>query len=363
MQLQNPWVDRLLFGGPTSSQYLELDGGELSFNTGLKIATSSNIKFGDGNSEIYSFAGGTAFHTWTSEMSNILAITSSAFVFYPDTSGQVSGLSVLSGILGGIGFSTPSGISKCAWICGANTSGDQLSKVVVDHSLIQIRSCNPIDVEFSSLNTSPGSNYFDSQCTDSSSLIGQEPHFISIQVTNGGTQSIMSLENGVNTDKMSSFSLNVNDTLNGSNQIVVKSNDVQLNGVSGVDGQSIGIDGSGKLTWQSSGGGGYTGATVSINPQTGDYTLASGDEGGLISIDSVSAQTVYVPSDSVYNFETGSQFVITRANSGDVIIAPDGNGVVLNSAQGFLTLNYQYSAATLIKISSDNWYVFGDLKA
>ena len=337
MQLQNPWVDRLLFGGPTSSQYLELDGEELSFNTGLKIATSSSIKFGDGNSEIYSFAGGTAFYAWSSTMSNILAITSSAFVFYPDTSEQLSGLSVLSAIMGGVALCEPgSGVSKTAWMCSINSFGTTKGFIKSYSGQNQIYSCNTTTAQYGNM------------------VI--QPNGVDINSYNGSSYSIINVSNPY-------ICFNVTDPTNGTNLIMITPNDVLLNSVSGVDGQSIGIDGSGKLAWQSPGGGGNTGATLSINTQASDYTLASGDEGGLINIDSASTQSLYVPSDASYNFEVGSQFVVTRTNTGDVIIAPDGGGVVLNSAQGYLTLNYQYSAATLIKISSDNWYVFGDLKA
>ena len=42
MQIQNPWVDKLYFGGPTSSQYIELYSGDISINSELKISTANN---------------------------------------------------------------------------------------------------------------------------------------------------------------------------------------------------------------------------------------------------------------------------------------------------------------------------------
>jgi len=69
-----------------------------------------------------------------------------------------------------------------------------------------------------------------------------------------------------------------------------------------------------------------------------------------------------VPADSSVAFPNGTQLVIIRSGTGELGVT-GGGGVTVNSAQGYLNLNFQYSAATLIKLSTDNWYVFGDLKA
>jgi hypothetical protein len=58
----------------------------------------------------------------------------------------------------------------------------------------------------------------------------------------------------------------------------------------------------------------------------------------------------------------GSQILVSRNGSGEVTFTPDG-GVTINSVQGFLRLNNQYSVATLVKIDTDVWVLFGDLKA
>ena len=54
--------------------------------------------------------------------------------------------------------------------------------------------------------------------------------------------------------------------------------------------------------------------------------------------------------------------IIVRGGTGDVSVSGD-LGTVLLSAQGNTSLNYQYSAATLVKKENDTWYLFGDLKA
>jgi len=102
-------------------------------------------------------------------------------------------------------------------------------------------------------------------------------------------------------------------------------------------------------------------SVLGINTQPTSYTLVQSDEGKVIDITSVSNETLTIPAESSVNFTVGSQFVIVRSGSGELAVSPD-IGVTINSAQGNLSLNYQYSAATLIKTGSDIWYLFGDLK-
>ena len=103
-------------------------------------------------------------------------------------------------------------------------------------------------------------------------------------------------------------------------------------------------------------------SVININPKITSYTLVLGDEGGVIDINSPGYETLTIPAESSVNFSIGSQFVIVRSGIGEVTLVPD-TGVTINSALTYLSLNYQYSAATLIKTGSDIWYLFGDLKA
>lgn len=103
-------------------------------------------------------------------------------------------------------------------------------------------------------------------------------------------------------------------------------------------------------------------SVLGINPQSTSYTLVQSDEGKVIDLTSGSNETLTIPPDSSVSFPNGTQLVVIRSGTGELAIAGD-SGVTVNSAQSNLNLNYQYSAATLIKLSTDNWYVFGDLKA
>ena len=139
------------------------------------------------------------------------------------------------------------------------------------------------------------------------------------------------------------------------------------NGTSGSSGTS-GVNGANGTsgTSGSSGSSGTSGidtANVALNTQTGaTYTLTTSDVNRLVNMNSASAQTVTIPPNSTASIATGSQILIARQGAGEVTIAPAG-GVTIYAAQSYYRLNYQYSGATVVKISTDIWYVFGDLKA
>jgi hypothetical protein len=136
-------------------------------------------------------------------------------------------------------------------------------------------------------------------------------------------------------------------------------------GAIGFQGPSIlGETGSeGPQGWQ--GPEGLTGSDTSlllITGLTSSYILALSDKGNLVEITSGSTASVTVPNNNDVQFETGSQILLVRGGSGAVGIV-GATGVSVNSTQGYLNLNFQYSAATLVKKSTNTWYLFGDLKA
>jgi collagen type VII alpha len=101
---------------------------------------------------------------------------------------------------------------------------------------------------------------------------------------------------------------------------------------------------------------------LSINSQSSNYILQITDKGNLVEISSSSNSSVTVPLDSSVSFPIGSQILMVRGGTGNLGIT-GSSGVTLNSSQNYFNLNYQYSAATLVKKGTDIWYVFGDLKA
>ena len=99
---------------------------------------------------------------------------------------------------------------------------------------------------------------------------------------------------------------------------------------------------------------------VLTNGQTGTYALELTDKNKIVSITSSSQTYLTVQPDNSTDFEIGSRILVLRGGTGAVGVT-GGGGVVINSAQGFLNLKYQYSVATLIKNGSNIWTLFGDL--
>jgi len=73
-----------------------------------------------------------------------------------------------------------------------------------------------------------------------------------------------------------------------------------------------------------------------------------------------STRTITVPNNSSVAFPIGSQVMVARGDTGSVQIL-EGAGVTIDSSNNHTYLQYQYSGATLIKKSTNGWWLFGDL--
>jgi len=107
---------------------------------------------------------------------------------------------------------------------------------------------------------------------------------------------------------------------------------------------------------------GKTILTVKYNRQTASYTLVSDDRSKMVEMNVGSANNLTVPLNSSVPFAIGSQIDITQYGAGQTTIVAI-SGVTIRSANGWLKLNAQYAAATLIKVDTDEWYLFGNLNA
>jgi hypothetical protein len=103
-------------------------------------------------------------------------------------------------------------------------------------------------------------------------------------------------------------------------------------------------------------------STITTNRQTASYTLALTDANKLVEMNVGSANNLTVPLDSTVAFPTGTQILLSQYGSGQTTIVATG-GVTIRSSGGKLKLNTQYSGATLIKIATNEWYLFGDITA
>jgi hypothetical protein len=98
---------------------------------------------------------------------------------------------------------------------------------------------------------------------------------------------------------------------------------------------------------------------LTFNAQTGTtYTLVAGDLNKLVTLSNASAITLTVPNGI---FTAGQQINIQQIGAGQVTIASDGTSVLTSSVGTSPKLRVQYSAATIVCTSSNNFTVIGDL--
>jgi hypothetical protein len=102
--------------------------------------------------------------------------------------------------------------------------------------------------------------------------------------------------------------------------------------------------------------------TITTNRQTASYTLVLADRGKLLEMNSASANTATIPLNSSVAFPIGTKIDVTQYGAGQTTLVAT-SGVTIRTANGWLKLNAQYAAATLIKIATDEWYLFGNLNA
>jgi uncharacterized ubiquitin-like protein YukD len=105
-----------------------------------------------------------------------------------------------------------------------------------------------------------------------------------------------------------------------------------------------------------------TNKLITTNRQTASYTLVLGDADKLVEMNVATANDLTIPLNSSVAFATGTQILLAQYGAGQTTIVATG-GVTVRSNGGKLKLNVQYSGATLIKIGTDEWYLFGDIVA
>jgi hypothetical protein len=105
-----------------------------------------------------------------------------------------------------------------------------------------------------------------------------------------------------------------------------------------------------------------TAKLITTNRQTASYTLVLADADKLVEMNVATANNLTIPLNSSVAFATGTQILLAQYGAGQTTIVPT-SGVTVRSNGGKLKLNVQYSGATLIKIDTDEWYLFGDIVA
>ena len=105
-----------------------------------------------------------------------------------------------------------------------------------------------------------------------------------------------------------------------------------------------------------------TAKLITTNRQTASYTLVLSDADKLVEMNVATANNLTIPLNSSVAFATGTQILLAQYGAGQTIVVAT-SGVTIRSNGGKLKLNVQYSGATLIKIDTDEWYLFGDIVA
>jgi hypothetical protein len=103
-----------------------------------------------------------------------------------------------------------------------------------------------------------------------------------------------------------------------------------------------------------------TNKLITTNRQTASYTLVLSDADKLVETNVASANNLTIPLNSSVAFATGTQILLAQYGAGQTTIVAT-SGVTIRSNGGKLKLNVQYSGATLIKIDTNEWYLFGDI--
>jgi hypothetical protein len=106
---------------------------------------------------------------------------------------------------------------------------------------------------------------------------------------------------------------------------------------------------------------------LAINAQTGTtytFVLADGND-KLVTASNAATQTYSIPTNANVAFPTGTVINIIAIGAGQVTIDAVTSGTTTVLSNGGTAaapkLRVQYSAASLIKVATDTWYVVGDI--
>ena len=100
--------------------------------------------------------------------------------------------------------------------------------------------------------------------------------------------------------------------------------------------------------------------TVLTDYRTAAFTLALADAGKFILLDSASAQVVTVPTNATVAFLVGTTITVMQWGAGQVSFAGAGGVTIQRTGPKIAA---QYGAASLTKINTDIWALYGNLTA
>jgi len=118
-------------------------------------------------------------------------------------------------------------------------------------------------------------------------------------------------------------------------------------------------------------GGGTSGAIAlsrasTYTAKTDNYTIASGDEFNLFSMNAATDKEFRIPTDATFNFAVGTEvnfFWITGVGQPKIVAVTPGTTAVISTGATSASpkLRVANSAATCIKLAANSWLVVGDI--
>lgn len=101
-----------------------------------------------------------------------------------------------------------------------------------------------------------------------------------------------------------------------------------------------------------------------LSTKTSGFTIALTDSGRTIEVDSATNVAITIPKNATVAFPVGTQLSFIQVGAGSVTFAAaDTLVTTILSKNSNKKIAARYSAATLIKKSTDSWYLIGDLTA
>lgn len=101
---------------------------------------------------------------------------------------------------------------------------------------------------------------------------------------------------------------------------------------------------------------------LTVNTQTANYTLVLADANiAYLRMNSANATVITVPTNANVAFANGSSIVINRAGNGAVTVVAQNASTTTVHNSSSNALRAQGSGAALVKVSTDEWDLFGDL--
>ena len=109
-----------------------------------------------------------------------------------------------------------------------------------------------------------------------------------------------------------------------------------------------------------------SGRITQVTAKTDNYTIAAGDEFNLFSMNNAVAKEFRIPTDATYNFVVGTVvnfFWLTGAGQPSIVAVTPATTTVISTAATSASpkLRVANSAATAIKLGTNNWLVVGDI--